>query len=104
MGTKYKPLEKRVVVGGGGAKREGGERGGDRQCVVGGRASTGDETLSRQDARPGGRIGLPLLYVAGVWAASLLGTAFAGVCAWRVGGGTRLRAQALAGTELVLAR
>jgi two-component system, sensor histidine kinase RegB len=43
-------------------------------------------------------------YVSGVWTAILLGTAFTGVYAWRVAEETRLLAQALAATELVLAR
>lgn len=51
-----------------------------------------------------GRIELPFLYVSGVWTAILLGTAFTGVYAWRVAEETRLLAQALAATELVLAR
>ncbi|WP_375457327.1 ActS/PrrB/RegB family redox-sensitive histidine kinase, partial [uncultured Methylobacterium sp.] len=44
------------------------------------------------------------LYVSGVWTAILLGTAFTGVYAWRVAEETRQLAQALAATELVLAR
>lgn len=51
-----------------------------------------------------GRIELPFLYVSGVWTAILLGTAFTGVYAWRVAEEARLLAQALAATELVLAR
>lgn len=51
-----------------------------------------------------GRIELPFLYVSGVWTAILLGTAFTGVYAWRVSEETRQLAQALAATELVLAR
>ena len=51
-----------------------------------------------------GRIELPFLYVSGVWTAILLGTAFTGVYAWRVAEETRQLAQALAATELVLAR
>jgi len=51
-----------------------------------------------------GRIELPFLYISGVWTAILLGTAFTGVYAWRVAEETRQLAQALAATELVLAR
>ena len=51
-----------------------------------------------------GRLELPFLYVSGVWTAILLGTAFTGVYAWRVAEETRQLAQALAATELVLAR
>ncbi|GBU19780.1 MULTISPECIES: ActS/PrrB/RegB family redox-sensitive histidine kinase [Methylobacterium] len=51
-----------------------------------------------------GRIELPFLYVSGVWTAILLGTAFTGVYAWRVAEETRQLSQALAATELVLAR
>jgi two-component system, sensor histidine kinase RegB len=47
---------------------------------------------------------LPFLYVSGVWAAILLGVAFTGVYAWRVAEEARQLAQALAATELVLAR
>jgi two-component system, sensor histidine kinase RegB len=47
---------------------------------------------------------LPFLYVSGVWAAILLGTAFTGIYAWRVAEEARQLAQALAATELVLAR
>lgn len=51
-----------------------------------------------------GRLELPFLYVSGVWTAILLGTAFTGVYAWKVSEETRQLAQALAATELVLAR
>ncbi|MBX9930833.1 MAG: ActS/PrrB/RegB family redox-sensitive histidine kinase [Methylobacterium sp.] len=51
-----------------------------------------------------GRLELPFLYVSGVWTAILLGTAFTGVYAWKVAEETRQLAQALAATELVLAR
>ncbi|MET0429322.1 MAG: ActS/PrrB/RegB family redox-sensitive histidine kinase, partial [Microvirga sp.] len=51
-----------------------------------------------------GRIELPFLYVSGVWTAILLGTAFTGIYAWRVAEEARQLAQALAATELVLAR
>src|SRR4051794_30706665 len=47
---------------------------------------------------------LPFLYVSGIWTAILLGTAFTGVYAWRVAEEGRQLAQALAATELVLAR
>src|SRR5919107_760456 len=50
------------------------------------------------------RPGLPFLYVSGIWTAILLGTAFTGVYAWRVAEEARQLAQALAATELVLAR
>ena len=54
--------------------------------------------------RPGEPLELPFLYVSGVWTAILLGTAFTGVYAWRVAEEARQLAQALAATELVLAR
>jgi two-component system sensor histidine kinase RegB len=44
------------------------------------------------------------VYVTGVWTAILLGTAFTGVYAWRVAEEARQLAQALAATELVMAR
>jgi two-component system, sensor histidine kinase RegB len=47
---------------------------------------------------------LPFLYVTGVWTAILLGVAFIGVYAWRVAEEARQLANALAATELVLAR
>ncbi len=53
---------------------------------------------------PGQTIEIPFLYVTGVWTAILLGTAFTGVYAWRVAEEARQLAQALAATELVLAR
>lgn len=53
---------------------------------------------------PGQTLDLPFLYVSGVWAAIVLGAAFTGVYAWRVAEEARLLAQALAATELVLAR
>ena len=46
----------------------------------------------------------PFLYVVGVWTAILIGTAFIGVYAWRIAEEGRQLAQALAATELVLAR
>lgn len=49
-------------------------------------------------------IELPFLYVVGVWTSILLGTAFIGVYAWRIAEEGRQLAQALAATELVLAR
>jgi two-component system, sensor histidine kinase RegB len=52
----------------------------------------------------GQAIELPFLYVTGVWTAILLGVAFTGVYAWRVAEEARQLAQALAATELVLAR
>jgi len=53
---------------------------------------------------PGAKLELPFLYVTGIWTAILLGTAFTGVYAWRVAEEARQLAQALAATELVLAR
>jgi two-component system sensor histidine kinase RegB len=47
---------------------------------------------------------LPFLYVLGVWVAILLSVAFIGVYAWRVAEEARQLSQALAATELVLAR
>jgi two-component system sensor histidine kinase RegB len=51
----------------------------------------------------GQAVSLPLLYVAGVWLAILLGLAFIGVYAWRVAEEARQLSEALAATELVLA-
>jgi two-component system, sensor histidine kinase RegB len=53
---------------------------------------------------PGERLEFPFIYVVGVWAAILLGTAFTGVYAWRIAEEGRQLAQALAATELILAR
>lgn len=53
---------------------------------------------------PGQTLSLPFLYVSGIWAAILLGTVFTGIYAWRVAEEARQLAQALAATELVLAR
>ncbi|WP_457089721.1 ActS/PrrB/RegB family redox-sensitive histidine kinase [Microvirga sp. P5_D2] len=53
---------------------------------------------------PGQTLSLPFLYVTGIWAAILLGTVFTGIYAWRVAEEARQLAQALAATELVLAR
>jgi two-component system sensor histidine kinase RegB len=53
---------------------------------------------------PGQTFTLPFLYVSGIWTAILLGTAFTGIYAWRVAEEARQLAQALAATELVLAR
>ncbi len=47
---------------------------------------------------------LPFLYVLGVWVAILLSVGFIGVYAWRVAEEARQLSQALAATELVLAR
>src|SRR5919202_3142376 len=52
----------------------------------------------------GEQLDLPFLYVTGIWTAILLGMAFTGVYAWRVAEEARQLAQALAATELVLAR
>jgi two-component system, sensor histidine kinase RegB len=49
-------------------------------------------------------LSLPFLYVTGIWTAILLGTVFTGIYAWRVAEEARQLAQALAATELVLAR
>ena len=53
---------------------------------------------------PGQSFTLPFLYVTGIWTAIVLGTAFTGIYAWRVAEEARQLAQALAATELVLAR
>lgn len=53
---------------------------------------------------PGEDLQLPFLYVSGVWTAILLGAAFTGIYAWRVAEEARQLGQALAATELVLAR
>ncbi|MXQ11946.1 ActS/PrrB/RegB family redox-sensitive histidine kinase [Microvirga makkahensis] len=53
---------------------------------------------------PGQALSLPFLYVTGIWTAILLGTVFTGIYAWRVAEEARQLAQALAATELVLAR
>ena len=53
---------------------------------------------------PGTPLELPFLFVSGVWAAILLGTAFTGVYAWRVAEEARQLSGALAATELVLSR
>ncbi|WP_342359942.1 ActS/PrrB/RegB family redox-sensitive histidine kinase [Terrarubrum flagellatum] len=53
---------------------------------------------------PGHTLALPASYVGGIWIAILLGIAFTGVYAWRVAQEARDLAQALAATELVLAR
>ncbi len=53
---------------------------------------------------PGEEIRLPPLYVLGVWLAILLGLTFIGAYAWRVAEESRQLGNALAATELVLAR
>ena len=53
---------------------------------------------------PGETLQFPFLYVIGIWAAVLLGIAFSAVYAWRVAEEARVLAEALAATELVLAR
>jgi two-component system sensor histidine kinase RegB len=53
---------------------------------------------------PGETLDIPFVYVTGIWTAILLGTAFTGIYAWRVAEEARQLAQALAATELVLAR
>ena len=53
---------------------------------------------------PGETLHFPLVYRAGIWCAIFLGLAFIGVYAWRVTEEARQLANALAATELVLAR
>jgi len=53
---------------------------------------------------PGNQLQLPLIYDAGIWVAIVLGAAFVGVYASRVAVEARKLADALAATELVLAR
>ena len=53
---------------------------------------------------PGDPLSLPILYVAGIWLAIVLGAAFTGIYAWRVAEEARKLSDALAATELVLAR
>ncbi|MFC3691545.1 ActS/PrrB/RegB family redox-sensitive histidine kinase [Chenggangzhangella methanolivorans] len=54
---------------------------------------------------PGGDpIEMPFLYVAGIWIALMLAMAFIGTYAWRVSEESRALSQALAATEIVLAR
>lgn len=53
---------------------------------------------------PAGAMELPFSYVLGIWTAILLGLAFTAVFAWRVAEEAHQLAQALAATELVLAR
>ncbi|WP_413991586.1 ActS/PrrB/RegB family redox-sensitive histidine kinase [Labrys okinawensis] len=52
----------------------------------------------------GQELGMPMLYVVGMWFSVLLGLSFIGVYAWRVAEEARLLSNALAATELVLAR
>lgn len=52
----------------------------------------------------GDKLTLPILYVAGIWLAIVLGTAFTGIYAARVAEEARRLSDALAATELVLAR
>ena len=52
----------------------------------------------------GATISLPYLYRLGIWSAIMLSLAFTGVYAWRIAKEGRDLAQALAATELVLAR
>ena len=54
--------------------------------------------------RPGQELELPFLYTAGVWVAIISGTSFTGVYASRVAEEARQLSDALAATELVLAR
>ncbi|MCA0422304.1 MAG: ActS/PrrB/RegB family redox-sensitive histidine kinase [Proteobacteria bacterium] len=49
-------------------------------------------------------LAFPWLYIAGIWSAILLGAGFIGSYAWRVAEEARQMADALAATELVLAR
>ena len=53
---------------------------------------------------PGQALDLPFLYVVGIWIALVLGAGFAAVYAARVAGEARQLSDALAATELVLAR
>jgi two-component system, sensor histidine kinase RegB len=53
---------------------------------------------------PGEQLKLPLAYSAGIWTAIVLAAAFAAIYASRVAEETRLLADALAATELVVAR
>lgn len=53
---------------------------------------------------PGNPLTLPMLYVAGIWLAIVLGAAFIGIYAARVADEARRLSEALAATELVLAR
>lgn len=53
---------------------------------------------------PGATLKLPLMYVIGVWVAVICGTVFIGFYAWRIAKETRQMSDALAATELVLAR
>jgi two-component system sensor histidine kinase RegB len=53
---------------------------------------------------PGDPLSLPILYVAGIWLAIVLGAAFTGIYAWRVAEEAGKLSDALAATELVLAR
>lgn len=54
--------------------------------------------------RPDRNLSLPILYIAGIWLAIVLGAAFIGVYAARVADEARRLSDALAATELVLAR
>ncbi len=49
-------------------------------------------------------LNLPRVYLVGVWAAVLCGTAFAAMFAWRISEETRQMSAALSATEMVLAR
>ncbi|HWG03596.1 MAG TPA: ActS/PrrB/RegB family redox-sensitive histidine kinase [Beijerinckiaceae bacterium] len=53
---------------------------------------------------PAAPLSLPILYVAGIWLAIVLGATFTGIYAWRVAEEARKLSDALAATELVLAR
>lgn len=53
---------------------------------------------------PGGDFTVPDLYIVGLWAATSLGLGFIGIYAWRVADEGRQLSDALAATELVLAR
>jgi two-component system, sensor histidine kinase RegB len=54
--------------------------------------------------KPGEEMSLPLIYSAGIWTAIVLAAAFTAIYASRVAEETRLLADALAATELVVAR
>lgn len=53
---------------------------------------------------PGERLELPFVYITGVWASLAASLAFMGIYAWRIADEGRLMSDALAATELVLAR
>ncbi len=54
--------------------------------------------------RPGEALSMPALYVAGLWASVLCGTVFSAIYASRIAAESRQMSEALAATEMVLAR